>query len=399
VQRMKSRVILAGNLDSIGLAELLQLIDSNGYTGILRIKNKYVQSSGLIYFVDGNPADASSGSLTGLDALYSLFGWITGEFEFSKEHVTKKNVIKKGRMEIILDGLRMLDDGQIEKVGPVSVQKVSPGETDKKTTIPFIKGPLVDYLFVVDEEEFSDGERITHEGKHGSWMWVILEGAVEVVRETPKGPVSIVRLGVGAFIASFAAFLIKGNIRSATVVAVGNVQLGVLDTQRLYTEYGQMSDECRGLVLSLDKRLREVSDRVVEFFSGQNSSKAFVKDRRQIIKQGGNEERMLRITQGEASIIRHTKHGYVPLANLGEGYLIGHVPFLDIGHEPYSASVLASKDLEVSPLDPDNLLKEYDQLSATLRNLIESLATCVSVTTKVACDFHKKMGNKKLGSS
>jgi CRP-like cAMP-binding protein len=151
--------------------------------------------------------------------------------------------------------------------------------------------------------------------------------------------------------------------------------------------------------LSLDKRLREVSDRIVEFFSGQNSSKAFVKDRRQIIKQGGNEERILRISQGEASIIRHTKHGYVPLANLGEGYLIGHVPFLDIGHEPYSASVLASKDLEVSPLDPDNLQKEYDQLSATLRNLIESLATCISVTTKVACDFHKKMANKKLGSS
>lgn len=391
---MKSKIILSGNIDSIGIAELLQLIDSNGYTGILRIKNKYVQSPGLIYFVDGNPVDASSGSLTGLDALFSLFGWITGEFEFSKAHVTKKNVIKKGRMEIILDGLRMLDDGQIEKVGPVSVQKTSPGETDKKTTIPFIKGPLVDYSSVVDEEGFPDGEKITQQGKHGGWMWVILEGAVEVIRDTPKGPVSIVRLGVGAFIASFAAFLIKGNIRSATVVAVGNVQLGVLDTQSLYTEYGHMSDECRGFVLSLDKRLREVSDRVVEFFSGQNSSKAFVKNRKQIIKQGGNEKRMLRIKKGEASIVRHAKHGYVPLANLGEGYIIGHVPFLDIGHEPYAASVLATKDLEVSPLDPDNLQKEYDQLSVTLRNIVENIATCISVTTKVACGFHKTMGNK-----
>ncbi len=392
---MKGRVILAGDLNFISLAELLQLLGSNGSTGILRIKSKYVQSPGLIYVVDGDPADAASGSLTGLDALYSLFGWITGEFEFSKEHVTRKKVIKKSRMEIILDGLRMLDDSQIEKVGPVSVQETSLGETDKKTTIPLIKGPLVDYLFVVDEEEFFDGEKIAEEGKHGSWMWVILEGAVEIVRETPKGPVSILRLGVGAFIASFGAFLIKGNIRSATVVAVGNVQLGVLDTQRLYTEYGQMSDEFRGLVLSLDKRLREVSDRVVQFFSGQNSLKAFVKDRKQIIKQGGNEERMLRITQGEASIVRYTKRGYVPLANLSEGDFIGHVPFLGIGHEPYSASVLASKDLEVSALDPDNLQKEYDQLSATLRNLVENLATCVSVTTKVLCDFHKKIGNKK----
>lgn len=391
---MKSKIILSGNVDSIGIAELLQLIDSNGYTGILRIQNKYVQSPGLIYFVDGNPVDASSGSLTGLDALYSLFGWVTGDFEFSKAHVTKKNVIKKGRMEIILDGLRMLDDGQIEKVGPVSVHKISTDETDKKTTIPFIKGPFVDYSSVVDEEGFSDGEKIAIQGKHGGWMWVILDGTVEVIRDTPKGSVSIVRLGAGAFIASFASFPIKGNIRSATVVAVDNVQLGVLDTQSLYTEYVNMSDECRGFVLSLDKRLREVTDRVVEFFSGQKPSKAFVKNRKQIIKQGSDEERMLRINNGEASIIRHAKHDYVPLANLGEGHIIGHVPFLDIGHEPYAASVLATKDLEISPLDPDNLHKEYDQFSVTLRNIVDNLATCISVTTNVACGFHKTMGNK-----
>jgi CRP-like cAMP-binding protein len=396
---MKSRVLLTGNLDFMGLAELLQLLGSNGSTGILRIKSKYVQSPGLIYFVDGNPVDASSGSLTGLDALYSLFGWVTGEFEFSMEHVTRKNVIKKSRMEIILEALRMLDDHQIEKVGPVSVQETSLVETDKGTTIPFIKGPLVDYLFVVDEEEFSDGQTITQEGKHGTWMWVILDGAVEIIRETPKGPVSILRLGVGAFIASFTAFLVKGHIRSASVVAVGKVQLGVVDTQRLYTEYGQMSDESRGYVLSLDKRLREVSDRVVEFFSGQNSLEAFVKDRKQIIKQGDSDERMLRITQGEASIIRNTKHGYVPLANLSEGDFVGHVPFLDIGHEPYSASVFGSKDLEVSVLETDNLQKEYHQLSVTLGNFVENLATCISVTTKIACDFHKKLGNKKSDNS
>ena len=392
-------VILAGNLDSIGLSELLQLIGSNSYTGILRIRNKYVQGAGLIYVIDGNPVDASNGPLTGIDALYSLFGWITGEFEFSKEQVTRKNVIKKSPMEIILDGLKMLDDGEIEKVGPVSVQKVSLGETDKETTIPFIRGPLVDYLYVVDEEGYSDGDKITQQGQHGSWMWVILEGAVEVVRETPKGPLSIARLGVGAFIASFSAFMIKGNIRSANVVAVGNVQLGVLDTERLFIEYGHMSNEFKGLVLSLDKRLREVSDRAVEFFSGQNSLKAFVKDRKKLIKQGGNEDRMLRITQGRAFIVRHTKHGYVPLAKLSKGDFVGHVPFLDIGHEPYSASVLASKDMKLSALDPDSLQKEYDQLSTTLRNLLENAATCVSVTTKLACDFYKKIGDKKSGKS
>ena len=218
---------LSGDLTFISLGDILQLLGSNGSTGILRIMSKYAPEPGLIYCMDGNPVDASNGSLRGLDALFSLFGWVEGNFEFTQEKVQKENVIKKSRMELILDGLSMLDDGVIEKLGPISFEKKVSDSSGVKTTIPLIKGPLVDYMYVVDEEEFSDGSIIAEEGKHGSWVWVILEGVVEIVKETSQGPLKLHRLGAGAFIGSVASFLMGDNVRGASVVAVGNVQLGV----------------------------------------------------------------------------------------------------------------------------------------------------------------------------
>jgi hypothetical protein len=84
---MSNQIVLAGNLDFLTLGDVLQLLGSNGSTGILRIQSKYVEEPGLVHIVDGDPADASAGSLTGLEALNALFGWVEGEFEFSKEQV------------------------------------------------------------------------------------------------------------------------------------------------------------------------------------------------------------------------------------------------------------------------------------------------------------------------
>ncbi len=108
--------VLAGNLNFLSLGDILQLLGSNASTGVLRITSRYAQDLGLIYFHNGNPVNASVGSLAGVDAVNSLFGWLEGEFEFIEEKVDGENVIKKSRMQIILDCLRMLDDGQIEQL-------------------------------------------------------------------------------------------------------------------------------------------------------------------------------------------------------------------------------------------------------------------------------------------
>ena len=384
--------VLSGNLKFLSLGDVLQFLGSNASTGVLRITSKYVQDPGLIYFVKGNPVNAEVGPLKGLDAVNSLFGWTDGEFEFSEEDITAEVVIKKSRMEIILDGLSMLDDGQIERVGPLSFEEKLADISGKASTLPIIRGPLVDYMYVVDEEEAYAGTNIVKEGKHGSWFWVILEGVAEVYRETPKGPLEILRIGEGAFIGSIASLLLlEGNVRSTTIVAVDNVQLGVIDFRRLSVDFLRMSNELRNLTISLDKRLRQITDMVVNLYLKKVKADDYIAGKKQVIQQGEGDEGFFTIQEGEASVVRHTENGYVPLANLYAGDFFGHVPFLDIGQEPYSASVFGSEDLDTVKMDPGILQKEFEQLSATFKHLIEFLATTVSATTIVACDIQKKV--------
>jgi CRP-like cAMP-binding protein len=370
----------------------MQLLGSNASTGVLRITGKYSQDPGLIYFIKGNPVNASTGSLSGIDAVNMLFGWVDGEFEFVEESVTSENIIHKSRMEIILDGLSMLDDGHIEKLGPVSFERDS-------SDMPVIRGPLVDYTFVLDEEEIHKGNTIVKEGKHGTWFWVILGGMAEIIKETPKGPLRMLKIGEGAFIGSVSSLLFEGGVRGATAVAMDNVQLGVLDSQRLDAEFSSMSEQFKNLVVSLDKRLKEVTDRAVDIKLQQEMLEKYMKGKKRLIKQGNSDERIFTITEGEAYIVRQTESGYVPLANLHIGDFFGQVPFFDIGHEPFSASVFGSDNLKVSKMDTDSLQEEYQKLSPTFRNIIEHLATCVSVTTMLACDYKKKTIKKKSGKA
>jgi len=392
---MNSNIVLSGNLNFLNLGEILQLLGSNGSSGLLRIMSKYAPNPGLIYFLNGNPVNASNGSLNGIDAVYSLFGWIEGEFEFSPEDIKSEKVINFGRMEIILNGLKMLDDGDIEKLGPVSFEKEPSDLSGKESTLPIIKGPLVDYMDVVAEEERFDGDRIVEEGKHGEWIWVILEGVVDIIKKTPKETIKIVRIGDGSFIGSISSFLVEGQIRSATAVAVGNVQLGVLDSQRLSNELAPFSPEFRRLVISLDKRLREVTDKTIDVDIKKKKVKDFLKDKKLVMKPDKNEKRLFSIKQGNAFIVRKTDSDYVHLSTLNKGDFFGHVPFLDMGHEPYSALVFGSKDLEVKKLVPEKLRKEYDQLSNTFKNIIENIGNCILATTMMTCELKKKASLKK----
>lgn len=388
---MDTKIVLSGDLKFFNLGEVFQLIGSNGASGILRIKSRYAPGTGSVYFSNGDIINASNGPLDGIKAAYSLFGWTEGEFEFNLEDFKKKKTINASRMEIILDGLRMLDEGEIEKLGPVSFEEKGPVASGKANTIPVIKGPLIDYAYVVEVEEYSKGQMIVQEKKYGSWMWVIVKGTAEIVKETKEGPLTLVKIGEGAFVGSIASFLYTLNIRSASVVATGDVQLGVLDSQRLSEEFSNLSPEFRGLMVSLDKRLREVSDRAVENYLNENKPKKVVTDQEPIITQGKTKQEVLKITQGEATVVHSTDDNVsVLLSSLNKGDFIGRIPFFSIGHEPHSASVFASKDFEADILPLDRVLKEYNKLSSTLKNIIENVSTCVLVSTKVACDFKKR---------
>ena len=384
---MNESMVLSGSLGFLSLGDIIQLLGSSGSTGVLRLISRYAPDPGFIYFIEGNPVNAKNADLEGIDALYSFFGWLSGSFEFTREAILADKLITKGRMGIILEGMKLLDDGHIQKVGPTTAaDKVADLKRAlSKTTI--VKGPLVDYMYVVDEEDFFDGEHIVEEGKHGSWMWVILEGVVDIVKETSSGTIPIVRIGDGSFIGSMASFLLQGHIRTATAVAVGNVQLGVLDSQRLAQEYAGMSLEFRSFLTSLDKRMKQLTDRIVEYHVGKIQTADILKDKKVLIQQSTAEAKELYVVkQGRASVVRNTENGPAVLCHLYKGDFFGDVPFLHLGHESEGASVYSSDNIKIAKIEAESLHKEYNRLSTTFKNIVDNMATCMSITADMVCN-------------
>jgi CRP-like cAMP-binding protein len=383
---MNESVVLSGSLAFLSLGDIIQLLGSSGSTGVLRLISRYAPDPGFIYFIEGNPVNAQSGNMEGLDALYSLFGWVNGSFEFTREAILADKQISKSRMGIILEGMKLLDDGHTKKIGPASTADNAADIKRSLSRTAIVKGPLVDYMYVVDEEDFFDGEHIVEEGKHGSWIWVILEGVVDIVKEVGAATVPIIRIGDGSFIGSMASFLLQGHIRTATAVAVGNVQLGVLDSQRLAQEYAGMSLEFRTFLTSLDKRLKQLSDRIVEYHEGTVQTDEVLKDKKALIRQGQPAEQQLFVVkQGRASVVRNTETGPVVLCHLYKGDFFGHVPFLHLGLEPEGASIYSSDNIKIAKVEAVSLQNEYNRLSTTFKNIVDNIASCVSVTADIVC--------------
>jgi len=391
---MSAKVALAGNLSFFSLADIFQLLGGNNNTGIMHVTSQYVPNPGLIYFLNGDPINATSGPLSGLDAIYALFGWIEGEFEFYEEEIQIGRVIKKNRMEILLDAMRMLDDGLIKKVGPpsfdegVSVES-SKIESGKKGFPQLIKGPLVDYSHVLDEEEYHIGEKIATAGGHGKWIWIILNGAVSVNRETANGPMNIGKLGEGCFLGGFTVLPFTEYTRSVTITALDDVRLGLMDTEFLYRDFMSLSLDFRKILLSLDGRLRKITNRAIELFRKEDKIKGFTKNKKVIIEKGSSKQEAFAVIEGETYVVGQIQKGYLPLLTLEKDEIFGYIPFMDMGHEPRSALVLASKDLEVHKLDTESLQKEYEHLSGTFRNMIYHACMCIFRTTKLAYHLYE----------
>lgn len=387
---MEHRVVLSGSLDFLSLGELLQLLSSNASTGALRLRSKYSELPGVFHFLNGNPINAEAGGKVGLDAAYTLFGWLEGDFDFTTQEPATKTLIQTGVMEIVLDGLRMLDDGQIETLGPKQECKTEGAPPcDEFSDIPIIKRPVSNYGYVVNEEEISNSQMIVKEGGYGNWISVILEGYADVVRETSKGPLRIVRLGPGALVGNISSLLSQSSVRTASLMAVGNTVLGVLDLPRIHSEFAVLSYELRHLAISLDKRLRETTDRVVDAYLGKDDAMSFLKEMKVMFAEGSNEEGLYRINSGSAVVARRTEKCVKPLVHLGKGDFIGEFPLANIGHESRHATVYTSPDCQVAGMDILSLTHEYELVSPMIKQIIDHVAMSISVTTSLACDITK----------
>jgi CRP-like cAMP-binding protein len=382
---MAPQAVFSGNLSYLNLPDILQILGANTRTGILRLARDTDHSTAAIYFENGNPVNATMGQLAGRDALYGLLGWAEGQFEFHerKRLVGIDRVIKESGIQISLNAMKMLDEGKMKKAGGSCFGKSPIGNDLSKRGgeggSSVIKGPPIDFMYILEEKKFHDGAKIVAEGGYGNWIWVVLDGIVQISRETPKGTVKIIRLGEGCFIGTLLCLLHSVNQRSATVTAVGDVQVGILDTQRLAGDFSCLSPQSKALLSSFTRRLNKVTEQAIN----QPHGHPLIQGEKGFVEQNCFEEAFV-IKEGEAHVARQAASGFLPLFTLGKRDVFGHVPFMDIGHEPYCATILGSRDLKTEPINITSIKGEYEQLPSILRNLIHHGSNCILETTKMA---------------
>ncbi len=379
---MDRNVMLSGDLQFLGMAELLQLLAANSGTGVLRLTNPFAQGPALITFVEGSPIHAAYRSEIGLEVLYSLFGWTTGRFEFSREQTNGNRTIQAGQLEIVLEGLRMLDEGLIKKLGSDEWEGKDPSaRADAASRLPLLRKPLTHYAFTAAEESFSKGVKVMEEGEYGNWIWMVLKGTAEMSIRTSAGPTKILQAGQGAFIGNISSMMFSNRRRIATFTATENIRVGVLDPAPIHEEYSTLSNPFQRVLLSLDNRLREVIQSLAGVYSGMNESGSAFQDQKNPFGKGTKLEKPILLTKGTATIISNNTEKPFLLMKLHQDDFVGPLPFFKMGHEPGAASVVFSDDMEFVPLDPQEMQQQYDQLDGTLRSIVDFTVNCISIAT------------------
>ncbi|MBN1774673.1 MAG: DUF4388 domain-containing protein, partial [Deltaproteobacteria bacterium] len=119
----------SGSLDDIGLVDLIQTVDLSKKTGALHLTRE--SERGVIYFQDGEMADAEVGRHRGVAAVYRLLTWSEGYFDVDFRPVRRSRTIHMATQEILMEGMRRLDEwGRlIEQLPPLdTVFMVDAGE-------------------------------------------------------------------------------------------------------------------------------------------------------------------------------------------------------------------------------------------------------------------------------
>ena len=378
---MSKNIALSGDLQFISLADVFQILGGSNRSGTLKLTRLNGLSEGLIYFADGNPINAIVGPVYGIDAINKMFGWLDARFEFCDERINVEPIINVGSMRIVLDALRLMDEGSIEIVGTESGSSNFNLNQLSGTKGSVVKGPPIDYAYFLDEERFPDGAKILGEGDEGNWLWVILEGTVRVSRETGTGPVTLGLLGEGSFIGTFTSFEYWKNTRFASVTAVGDVCLGVLDSVALCARYCGLSREFQKLLLGLSIRMKKINDRIVPPPPQYQPSDMLPDGTASMLEEKTLSHEAYIITNGEAYLFGKDAKSDQMLMKLEKDDMLGKLPFYYIGQEPHCATVMASEDFETQKINTDNIMKEYARLPRVLRNMINNVSTCVAKTT------------------
>src|SRR5690349_19219590 len=99
---------LTGHLSDLPLSELIEFFCNQRKSG--RLKVLYPQGAGYFYLQAGSVVDARIGVLHGIDAVYYALTLPNAEFEFSAVVQAGNRTINQPWTQVVLEGLRRLDE-------------------------------------------------------------------------------------------------------------------------------------------------------------------------------------------------------------------------------------------------------------------------------------------------
>jgi len=110
-------------------------------------------------------------------------------------------------------------------------------------------------------EKYSDGQVIFKEGSYGDWMYVVEEGAVDIVREANGKKILITTFKEGEIFGEI-AYIAKIE-RSTTAIAAGDTTIGVIDRDFFDKEFNKLSGNFQLILKTLALRLKKTTDDLV----------------------------------------------------------------------------------------------------------------------------------------
>ena len=122
---------LTGHLSDLSLSELIEFFCNQRKSG--RLKVLYPAGAGYFYLQAGSVVDARIGVLRGIDAVYYALTLPNAEFQFSVDVETSERTINQPWTQVVLEGLRRLDESI--QPGVAFPQDYVP-EPDELPTVP-----------------------------------------------------------------------------------------------------------------------------------------------------------------------------------------------------------------------------------------------------------------------
>lgn len=112
LKNSKYEIDFSGNLDQVGLNEIVQILEINDKTGELTLSDKTGKPIGVIFFKNGNMFHASSGTLTGKEAFYELASLKNGLFRFFIKSPDLVENLSDQNMSLLFEASRLTDEAE-----------------------------------------------------------------------------------------------------------------------------------------------------------------------------------------------------------------------------------------------------------------------------------------------